>query len=111
MTTPQHVADGDGDRYFSGKAADGTLIYIGPVTQEQLRDAGILGKSIGYYLCEFDATDPSAGANVLASFTCAEAAYRFAEVLGLFQMERPLSAFEEALDFSNQFPQDAPEPP
>jgi hypothetical protein len=99
MTTPPRVADGDGDHYFSGKAADGTLIYIGPVTQEQLRDAGIIGKSIGYYLCEFDSTDPAAGATVIASFTSAETAYRFAKVLGLFEMDRPLSAFEEALDF------------
>ncbi|QEX24360.1 hypothetical protein FRZ61_43010 [Hypericibacter adhaerens] len=101
MATPPKVVDSDNERYFSGKASDGTLVYVGPVTQEQLRDAKVSGKSTGYYLCEFDAEDPSSSLNILASFVSPEAAYRFAEVLGLFDMDRPISAFEEALNLSD----------
>jgi len=97
MATPRQVADGDGEQYFSGKAADGTLIYIGPVTSAQLRDAGIQGTSTGYFLCEFDAGDPSASIDVLATFASSEAAYRLAEILGLYRMNQSLAAFQEAL--------------
>lgn len=75
------------------------MIYVGPVTREQLRDAGVQGDSTGYFLCEFDASDPVAGASVLGSFVSPEAAYRFAELLGLFGTDRPLYALEEPLEF------------
>lgn len=56
-----------------------------------------MGASTGYYLCEFDEEDPIGGLSVLASFVSSEAAYRFAEVLGLHDLDGPISEFEDPL--------------
>lgn len=98
MITSNQVNVSDVDRYFSGKSIDGTMIYIGPITRDQLQDAGITGASTGYYLCEFDASDPIGGLSVLASFTSIESAYRFAVVLGLHEIDSPITEFEDPLE-------------
>lgn len=98
MDNPEDLKMKDGDRYFSGKAATGPMIYIGPITRDQLQDAGMMGPSTGYYLCEFDASDPIGGLDVLASFASADAAYRFAEVIGLSETGHPITEFEDPLE-------------
>jgi hypothetical protein len=97
MVSPEHLHSYEGDRYFSGKSANGIVIYIGPVTRDQLQDAGVMGQSTGYYLCEMDVSDPIGGLSVLASFTSVEAAYRLALALGLHELDAPITEFEDPL--------------
>ncbi|MEX2616967.1 MAG: hypothetical protein WD767_12805 [Alphaproteobacteria bacterium] len=97
MITSGQVDIIDGDRYFSGKSDNGTMIYIGPITRNQLQDAEVVGVSTGYYLCEFDVSDPIGGLDVLASFTTIESAYRFAVILGLSEIDGPITDFEDPL--------------
>lgn len=97
MASPEKTGIKDGGRYFSGRAVNGTMIYIGPITRDQLQDAGIVGPSTGYYLCEFDTSDPIGGLDVLASFASVDTAYRFAEVLGLHELESPIAEFEDPI--------------
>lgn len=103
MVTSRQLNDSDGDRYFSGQVAGGPMIYIGPITRDQLQDAGIKGRSTGYYLCEYDANDPIGGLDVLASFTSVESAYRLAEALGLYEIDTPVSELEDPLEPTEHF--------
>jgi hypothetical protein len=101
MAKPPQITDSEGESYFSGKSANGTLIYIGPITSEQLREAGIQGSSTGYYLCEFDGAEPAASVSVLAPFVSVDAAYRFAQILGLHKIGQPLASFEEPIELGD----------
>jgi hypothetical protein len=103
MLSPSQNNLKEGDRYFSGKTKSGSTIYIGTITRDQLQDAGVTGQSTGYYICELDDEDPIAGLNVLASFVNIEAAYHFANELGLFELDSSILAFEDPLDdFHNE---------
>jgi hypothetical protein len=91
----------DDERYFTGKTKFGIVVYIGPITTEQLRDADIGGSSTGYYFCEIDEDDPIGGLSVLGSFHNPEAAYRTAQILGLHNLKSPIADFEDPLLIEN----------
>lgn len=74
------------------------MIYVGPITKDQQLDAGLPDPSTGYFLCEFESEDPVTSLSVLAAFPSIEAAYRFAEIVGLFKIDQPLHEFDEPFD-------------